>query len=186
MEILSEIFLLIVKEQPLNREHLMLVCQRWHAVMLSIPGIHSQLRIRRATQKEVVQAFIQGRRSRLDVTIDMKDERDGNAFDVDNFHACFIAAAEAAPRWRSLKLISPPPHGQSKDLQILRPLEHLESFKLAEGFGKFLKPVMMWISRTATPHLTTMELADPVAVLCLAQPACLHVYRLSTSSCQRG
>ena len=96
----------------------MLVCRRWHAIILSTPGLHSQLTIRRATQKEAVQAFIQGRKTRLGVIVDMNDEGDGSNFDAENFHACFMAAIQAAYRWSSLNLISPPPHGEYKDVQI--------------------------------------------------------------------
>src|SRR5258706_8023958 len=137
VEILSEIFMLVSQFHGDNRWNwrvLMLVCQYWHAVILSTPGLHSQLRIRRASQKEVVQAFIQGRKTRLGVTVDMNDEGDGSDFDAENFHACFMAAIQAASRWSSLNLISPPPHGEYQDLQILQPLTHLESIKFAFSF----------------------------------------------------
>jgi hypothetical protein len=138
VEILSEIFLLRVQDWPWYQRNLMLVCQRWHAIMLSTPGIHSQLTIRRATQKEVVQAFIQGRNSRLHVRVDMNDEKDGGDFNAENFHACFMAASQAASRWSSLNLISPPPHGEYKALQISQPLERLESFKVGLRFWRVL------------------------------------------------
>jgi len=184
-EILSEIFLLILqrRQQAQRKTSLMLVCRRWHAIMLSTPGIHSHLTIRRATQKEAIQAFIQGRKSRLDVRVDMNDEKDGISFNPENFYACFMAAAQAASRWLSINLISPPPHGEYTDLQILPPLVHLKSFKLACGFGKLVELLMTAISRTASPNLTRMELADPVTVYYLVQPACLHVnHSLTTLS----
>ena len=154
----------------------MLVCQHWHAVILSTPGLHSQLTIRRATQKEVVQEFIQGRKTRLGVVVDMNDEGDGSNFNAENFRACFAAAIQEASRWSSLNLISPPPHGEYKDLQILRPLTHLESLKLACGFDEFFEPLMVAISRNTFPNLTAMSLTDPAAVLCLARTACVHIY----------
>ena len=163
----------------------MLVCRRWHTIILSTPGIHSQLTIRRATQKEAVRAFIQGRKSRLDVRVDITDEKDGSHFNADNFHACFMAAAEAASRWSSLNLISPPPHGEHRALRILQPLVHLESFKLACGFSEFLELLMTDISRGASPNLTTMHLRDYTAVLYLVRPACLHItYSLRTLNIQ--
>ena len=153
----------------------MLVCRRWHAITLSTPGLHSQLRIRKATRKAAVEAFIQGRKTRLGVTVDMNDEGDGNRFDAKSFRACFMAAIQAASRWSSLNLISPPPHGEYKDLQILQPLTHLESLKLACGFGEFVGPLMTAVSRSASPNFTSMELADLAAVFHLVQPACLHI-----------
>ena len=179
VEILSEIFLLVSQfpgDKRWNWRVLMLVCQRWHAIILLAPGLHSQLRIRKATQKEVVQTFIQGRKTRLGVTVDMNDEGDGGDFDAENFHASFMAAIQGASRWSSLNLISPPPHGEYKDMQILQPLTQLESLNLACGSGEFFEPLMTAISRNAPPNLTAMRLADPAAVLCLARPAFAHIY----------
>ncbi len=158
----------------------MRVCRHWHDIILSTPGLHSQLTIRRATQKEVVQAFIQERKTRLGVVVDMNDEGDGSDFDAENFHACFMAAIQAASRWSSLNLISPPPHGEYKDLQILQPLTHLQSINLACGFAEFVEPLVTAIIRNAPPNLTAMVLADPAAVLCLVQPACSHIYHSLT------
>jgi len=153
----------------------MLVCRRWHAIMLSTPGINYRLTIRRATQKEVVKAFVQRRKTRLDVRVDMNDEKDGNDFNAENFHACLMAAAKAAPRWSSLDLISPPPHGEYKTLPILQPLVHLESLRLTCGFGEFMEPLMTAISRCDSPELTTIHLEEPAALLYLAQPAWVHI-----------
>jgi hypothetical protein len=175
VEILSEIFLLVVQDWSGYRRELVLVCRRWRAIVLSTPGIHSQLTIRRATQKEGVQAFIQSRKSRLDVRVDMKDERDGSDFNAENIHACFMAAVQVASRWSSLSLISPPPQGEYKALRIWQPLVHLESFKLACGFREFLEPPLTDISKCVCPNLTTMHLEDPVAVLYLVQPTCLDI-----------
>ena len=183
VEILSEIFLLVVKDYSLDQVPLMLVCRRWHAIVLSTPGIHSRLSIRRATQKEVVQLFIQSRKSRLVVRVDMNDGEHGSEFNADNFHASFIAAAQAASRWSSLRLISPPPHGEYKHLQILQPLVHLKTVTVGHGFGKFFDQIMTAISRSTAPNLTTMHLEDPAAVLHLVQPACLHItHSLTTLS----
>ena len=112
----------------------------------------------------------------MGVTVDMKDEGNGSRFNAKSFRECFMAAIEAASRWSSLDLISPPPHGEYKDLQILQPLMHLESLKLAHGFDESFEPLIASIGRNATPNLTVMTLADPAAVLCLAQPACSHIY----------
>jgi hypothetical protein len=177
VEILSEIFVLVVQTWQRYQVNLMLVCLRWYAVMLSTPGVHSTLRIRRATQKEVIQTFLQARpRWLMDVIIDMNDAEDGDDFNADDFHACFMAAAQAASRWRSLSLISPPPHGDFNSLQILQPLKQLASFKLAQGFGMFADLLMTAISGTATPHFTTMELDDPVAIPFIVQPAWLDIF----------
>ena len=132
---------------------------------------------------EVVQTFILGRKTRLGVTVDMNDEGDGSDFDSENFRACFMAAIQASSRWSSLNLISPPPHGEYKDLQILQPLTHLESLKLACGFSEFFEHLITAISKNAPPNLTEMALADPAAVLCLMQPACSHIYHSHDPYC---
>jgi len=181
VEILSEIFLITLYGWPWYTTKLSLVCRRWHAIGLSTPGIHSQLTIRRATQNEVVQAFVQGTKTHLDVRVDMNDEGDGSDFNPENFLACFMAAAQAASRWTSLNLISPPPVGECTDVRIWQPLVHLESFKVAHGFGGFLEPLMTAIRRSASPNLTLIEAADPAAVLYLVQPAGLHITHLLTT-----
>jgi len=143
--------------------------------MISTLGIHSQLTIRRATQNDVVQAFVQGTKTRLDVGVDMNNETDGSDFNPENFLACFMAAAQAASRWTSLNLISPPPLGECTDVPIWQPLVHLESFKVTRGFGRFLEPLMTAIRRSAPPNLTSIEVENSVAVLYLVQPAGVHI-----------
>ena len=56
-------------DEPETQEILELVCQRWHAIMLLMPGVISRLWIRRATKKEAVQAFIQRRKTRFAVVV---------------------------------------------------------------------------------------------------------------------
>ena len=184
VEILSEIFLLVSQlpsDKRWNWRVLMLVCRVWHAIILSTPGLHSQLRIRRATQKEVVQTFIQERKTHLGVIVDMDDEGDGSDFNAGNFHASFMAAIQAASRWSSLNFISPPPHGEYKDLEILQPFTHLESIKFACGSGEFFEQLVIAISKNTAPNLTVMGLTDPAAVLCLTQPAVAHIYHSLTT-----
>ena len=129
----------------------------------------------------------------VDVTVDVGDlepETDDSNdlfcapnFDPVEFHACFMAAAEAASRWRSLALLSLPPPGEYEDLQIMQPLEHLESFKLATccELGKFLEPLLNAITTTATPHFTVMEVFHPDAAFLLLQPAHIQLFSSLTT-----
>jgi len=173
VEIFSEIFLYTVQDDPHSQTNLMLVCRHWRNIMLSTPGIHSQLRIYGWTEKKDVERF--GRRWLLDVTVDIQHlDRYSESYDgpVD-FHACFMAAGEAASRWRSLVLVSFPPSGEYKDLQLMHPLQHLESFKLAAScdLGNFLEPLLTAITTTVTPRFTVIEVLNPDAALYLVQPA---------------
>jgi len=161
----------------------MLVCRHWRDIMLSTPGIHSQLRVYSRTEKKDVERF--GRRWLLDVTVDTRymtvdDKWYKRDFNPVEFHACFMAASEAASRWRSLVLVSFPPPGEYKDLQILHPLQHLESFKLAAScdLGNFTEPLLTAITTTVTPRFTVMEVLHPDAALHLVQPA--HVQSFSS------
>jgi len=178
VEILSEIFLLVPEDNPPLLVPLMLVCRRWRAIVLSTPGIQRRLSIRESTKKEVVQEAIRGRKWLLGVYIDMDSETVGDIFNADDFHACFMVAAEVASRWRTLWIDSFPLSKEQKVVQIVQPLERLECFVLSQGhsLGNFFEPLMTAITTTATPYLTRMHLCDPHAVLYLAQPACLHIF----------
>jgi hypothetical protein len=157
----------------------MLVCQRWYDIMLSTPGITHQLWIRRATKKEVVQTFIQGRRFRFAVVVDVNDEGHGKDFNADDFHACLMVACEAASRWHFLILRSFPPPGEYKAPDtIVQPLESLRGLILREHYdlGSFLEPLMAAITTSAPPHFTRLNLSNLGAVQYLVQPACLHVF----------
>ena len=86
-----------------------------------------------------------------------------------------MEAAQAASRWSSLRLISPPPHGEYNHPLILGPLVHLKTITACHGFGKFLEQIMTKISGGTSPNLTAMGLEDRAAVLYLVQPAFLHI-----------
>ena len=177
VEILSEIFLLVLLDRARYKKTLVLVCHRWYAIMLSTPGITSQLWIRKATKKEVVQEFIQGRRNRFAVVVDVNDEEHGKGFNADDFHASLMVAGQAASRWQSLDLRSLPPPGEFKALDtIAQPLESLRSVILGKccDLGNFFEPLMTAITTTALPHLTQLNLSNLRAVLYLVQPTYLH------------
>ena len=200
VEIFSEIFLYMVQADPRSRVDLMLVCRHWHNIMLSTPGIHSQLRIRNSTEKKDVERF--GRMWLLDVTVNMEkseleleselgsewewereSESEWERFNPKRFSESFMAAAQAASRWRSLELVAFPPPGKYKDLQIVRPLQHLETFKLAPScnLGNFLEPLMTTITTMVTPSLTVMEDLHPDAATSLFQPAHFQIFSSLTT-----
>jgi len=180
-EIVSEIFLYTVQDDPRSQMNLMLVCRHWRDIMLSTPGIHSQLRIDSWTEMKDIERF--GRRWLLDVTVDIQDMTVVDRWNEPNFnplafYSCFMATAEAASRWRSLVLFSFPPPGEYKDLQIMHPLQHLESFKLDArcDLGSFLKPLLTAITTTITSRFTVMEVFHPDAALHLVQPAHFQIF----------
>jgi len=185
VEIFSEIFLYTVQDDPRSQTNLMLVCRYWRDIMLSTPGIHSQLRIYGWTEKKDVERF--GSRWLLDVTVDTQRRRyfwnTEPYFNPVEFHACFMAATGGASRWRSLALLSLPPSGEYRDLQIMHPLQHLESFKLDASceLGNFLKPLLTAITTTVTPRFTVMEVFHPDAALHLVQPTHFQIFSSLTT-----
>jgi len=182
VEILSEIFRIVVYTWHYSdlreRGWLMLVCRHWYAITVSTPGIPSKLWIRKSTSMASVQAAIQGRRWLLDVFIDPGNERNGQDFNADAFHASFMAAIQEASRWRSLSLHSFPLPGECKAFQIVQRLERLVSFRLDQGcdLGSFFGPLMTAIITTALPHLTKLHLCDLSAVLYVVQPARMRIF----------
>jgi hypothetical protein len=187
-EIFSEIFLYTVQDDPHSRRDVMHVCRDWREIMLSTPGIHSQLRIYGWTEKEEVESF--GRRWLIDVTVDTQhldaeidDLSSDSDFDPIEVHPCFMAAVEAAARWRSLTLLSIPPLGKYKNLKIMHPLQNLQSFKLAASckLGSFLEPLITAITTTVTSHFTVMEVFHHDAALRLVQPAHFQIFSSLTT-----
>ena len=188
VEIFSEIFLYTIQADPRSQTQLMLVCRRWHDIMLSTPGIHSQLRIYWWTETRDVERF--GKRWLLDVTVD-SEHLPSHAvswwskelFNSDKFQATFKAAAEAASRWRSLALLSLPPPGECECLQIIHPLQHLESFKLTAHckLGNNLEPLLKAIMTTVTRRFTVMDVLHPDAALYLLQPAHFRIFSSLTT-----
>jgi len=192
IEIFSEIFLYTVQDDLHSQPNLMLVCRHWRDIMLSTPGIHSQLRIYSGTEQKDIERF--GRRWILDVTVDIQDitvdrqyKRDYNPV---GFHACFMTAGKAASRWRSLVLVSFPHPGEYKDLQIMHPLQHLESFKLDASceLGNFLEPLITAITTTVTPRFTSMEVLHQDAARYIVRPAHFRAFSSLTTlrlACRR-
>jgi len=193
IDIFSEIFLYTAQDNLHSQSSLMLVCRHWRDIMLSTPGIHSQLRIYSRTERKDVERF--GRRWLLDVTIDIQDMTVVDrwykpAFNPAEFYACFMAAGEAASRWRSLVLVSFPPPGEHNDLQIMHPLQHLESFKLDPScnLAHFLEPLITAITTTVTSRFTVMEVLNPDAALYIVQPPHFRAFSSLTTlrlTCRR-
>ena len=173
VEIISEIFLYAVQADPRSKANLMVVCRRWHEIMLSTPGIRSQMNLYVWTPKKEVETF--GSRWLLDVTVYLQES--GGPMNPEFAFGPFMTVAQAASRWRSLALLRFPSPGEYKGLQIAQPLQHLETFKLASccNLGHFLEPLMTAITTTVTPRLTVMEVLHPDAALYIVNPAHFHI-----------
>ena len=180
VEILSEIFLLVLRDQPLHQRRLVLVCQRWRDIMLSMPSITSRLWIRRATKKEVVQAFIQGRRTRLEVFVDVNSRRHGTDFNADDFHASLMAAIQAASRWRALDLLSfPPPGRYNESHTIVQPLEILLQPACLHVFCSLTRLAIWLPKRMESPA----DILPHLQVLRRFKAQHLHLPTYSPSAC---
>ena len=177
-EILSVIFLLVVRGVYDDRVRLMLVCRHWYAIMLSTPGIPSYLSINTSTTIETVRAAIQGPKWLLDVTLHIDDKSTGQDFNSDAFDEFLMSAIEVASRCKSLVVDSFPPSREWKAFQIVPPLKNLESSCLSQGcdIGSVFGLLMTAITTTATPRLTEMALHDHNAVLYFVQPDCAHIF----------
>ena len=180
VEIFSDIFQYAVQADPRSQSNLMLVCRHWHSIMLSTPGMHSHLKIDRSTREQDVER--PGKGWLLDVTIDSGGQPDLDSSDPLEFYACLVAAVEAASRWRSLTLLSFS-FGHRLDLQIVHPLQHLESFKLNAScyFGNALRRIINAITATATSRFTVMEIFHSDAALYIVQPAHFQMFSSLTT-----
>ena len=180
VEIFSEIFQYTVQADPRSQTNLMLVCRYWHKIMLSTPGMHSHLKIDRSTREQDVQR--PGKGWLLDVTIDYGGQLVLDSSDPLKFYACLVAAVEAASRWRSLTLLSFS-LGHDLDLQIVHPLQRLESFRLNArcDFGNVLRRIISAITATTTPRFTVMEIFHSDAALYIVKPAHFQMFSSLTT-----
>ena len=180
VEIFSEIFQYTVQADPRSQTNLMRVCRHWHNIVLSTPGMYSRLKIDMSTRRQDVER--PGKRWLLDVTIDSGGQPDLDSSDPLIFCACLVAAVDAASRWRSLTLLSFS-SGHHLDLQIVHPLQRLESFKLNAScyFGNALRRIIDAITATVTSRFTVMEIFHSDAALYIVQLAHLQIFSSLTT-----
>ena len=111
--------------------------------------------------------------------VDVNDKRDGEDFNSDDFHASFMVACQAAPRWTFLILRSFSPLGEyNAPDTIVQPLKSLRGFIMHEhcDLGNFFEPLMTAIITTALPCLVKLDPSNSRAVLYLVQPIYLHYF----------
>ena len=178
-EILSIIFMRVMEiGEYEDRVRLMLVCRRWCAIMIS-----TFLWIHRSTTVEQVRAAIQGAKWFLYVIIGTPLESIVEDFNAGAFDACFMAAIEAASRWKSLHIHSIPQSRKFQAFQIVPHFKNLEVLYLDQGYdrGRFFEPLMTAIVKTAIPHLRDIDLRNVNTVFHLVQPDRPRVFRSLTS-----
>ena len=102
LELLHQIFLIVIDEASGPPLGLMLVCRDWHAVVTSI---WASLNLGTRTPIDAVTSKLERNQWILDIVVDTDSDRGGPSGGA--FEAIF-AAIEASPRWRSLVVESFP------------------------------------------------------------------------------
>ena len=98
LELLQEIFLIIIDEASGPPLGLVLVCKYWHTIVTSI---WASLNLGTRTPKDAVTRKLERNQWLLDVVVDTDSDRGDSTPSNDDFEAIF-AAIEASSRWRSL------------------------------------------------------------------------------------
>ena len=169
IELLHQIFLVIIEEMSGSPLALMLVCKQWHAIVISI---WSSLNLGRRTPIDAVTKKLERNQRLLDIVVDTDSDHSDFIFapSSGDFQAIF-ASIEATPRWRSFVVKSFPAQADlSEDLvnhylqrHSNATMSRFTTFKIKSicETSPLLDGLIHILGTTASPALTTVEINSP-------------------------
>ena len=181
IELLAEILAIAIESHGQNRFDMMRVCRSWRATVLSMARIWSQMTIRPLTSREQAEFVVERTRQvPLELSIDSESIyppyrvlREGATA-----YGGLAFAMNTMSRWRSLTIKIFPSEedivaatgGGIADLMSARPLEKLETFKIAGlcESNTSLDQLLDHVATTSTPRLKHVEFASPNVIWFLA------------------
>ena len=119
IELLHQIFLIIVEEANGPVVGLMLVCKHWHAI---VTGIWASLNLGTRTPIDAVTSKLEKSQWFLDIVVDTDSDR-GDFTPSDGTFGAIFATMEASSRWRSLVVESFPPQADLPEELVNRHLQ---------------------------------------------------------------
>ena len=178
LELLRQIFLIIIDETSGSPLVLMRVCRQWHAIVTSL---WASLNLGTRTPMDAVITSLK-RNQCLDIVVDT-DSDCGGFTPTDGIFDAIFAAIEASPRWRSLVVKSFPARADLPEDLVNRPLHQQISNAPMSRFTTFkinsaceTSPLLDRLLRavgTTARALTTVEInsANVIAFLAPLYPS---------------
>ena len=164
IELLHQIFLVIIEETSGSPLALMLVCKRWHAIVTSI---WSSLNLTTTTPIDAIARKLERDQWFLDIVVDTDSDHGDFTPSGGAFEAMF-AAIEATPRWRSFVVNSFPAQADLPEDLVNRHLQRhsnatmsrFTTFKIKSTCetSPLLNGLLCILGTTAGPVLTTVEI----------------------------
>ena len=174
IESLHQIFLAIIEETSGPPLALMLVCKRWHSIVISI---WSLLNLATTTPIHAVARKLERNQWLLDIVVDTDSDRgqfipSGRAFEA------IFAAIQAIPRWRSFVVKSFPAQADMPEVLVNRHLQRCSTdimsrfttFKIKSTCetSPLLNGLLHILGTTAGPALNTVEINSSNVISFLA------------------
>ena len=164
LELLQQIFLIIIDETSGPPLVLMRVCPHWHAI---VTGIWASLYLGTRTPMDAVARKLERNQWLLDVVVDTDSDRGGFTPSDGAFEAIF-AAIEASSRWRSLVVESTPAQADMPEDVVNRHLQRCSNatmsrfttFKIKSTCktSPLLNGLLRILGTTASSELTTVDI----------------------------
>ena len=174
VELLRQIFLIIIDETSSPPPVLMLVCKHWHAIVTST---WASLKLVTRTPMDVVARKLERNQWLLDVVVDTDSDRLDFTPSDSAFEAIFTVI-EASSRWRSLVVESFPGQADLPEDLVNRHLQRcpnaimnrFTTFKVKSicETSPLLNGLLHILGTTAGSELTTVEINSPNVISFLA------------------
>ena len=181
LELLHQIFLVIIDETSGPPSVLMLVCKHWHAIVTTI---WASLNLGTRTPMDVVARKLEKNQWFLDIVVDTESDRSDFTPSDSDFEAIFTAI-EATSRWRSLIMKSFPGQADLPEHLVNRGLQQCSNatmnrfttlkVKRACKASPLLDGLLRILGTTASSELTTMEI-DSESVISFLVPTCPSIF----------
>ena len=190
IELLHQIFLIIIDDTSGSPLGLMLVCKQWHIIVTSI---WAPLNLGTITPIDAVTSKLERCQGLLDIVVDTDSDR-GDFTPSDSAFKGIFAAIGATPRWRSLVVESFPARADLPEDLVNRHLQkcsnatmsRFTTFKIKSPCetSPLLDGLLRILGTTTGSELTTMEInsANVISFLTPLYPSIFHSIKILSLS----
>ena len=191
IELLHQIFLIIIEDTRGSPLALMLVCKQWQIIVTSI---WASLNLGTTTPIDAVKSKLERGQSLLDIVVDTDSDR-GDFTPSDSAFEAIFAVIEATPRWRSLVIESFPARADlPEDLIVNHRLQQssnatmsrFTTFKIKSACetSPLLDGLLRVLGTTVGSELTTVEInsGNVISLLAPLYPPLFHSVKVLSLS----